>query len=266
MIFIIFLIVIVIWIGLGIIAYDIQPEVERAGQFGDMFGFSNSLFSGLALAGLLITIWFQREEIQIQREELQLTREEMREQTQQFANQKEEMAAQADFLRKQANILRRQRVQDSFFSMLKLHTDMTSSLQMNIGSPSVKGVKCIKHFVGVCENSVLNISEEEIEKRTAAFAEQINQYLKNYDVDFESYLFRIESLLELIDSSGLKDIEYLVNALRGCMYEYEEQFVWYTLQYSPASFVKLRILFKKYQLDISAHELQMRRFIDVVNS
>ena len=74
-IFVTFLAVVAFWIGSGIFVYDLYPEAEKAGQFGDMFGFINSLFSGLALAGVLITLWFQREEMEQQRKEIERQQE-----------------------------------------------------------------------------------------------------------------------------------------------------------------------------------------------
>jgi hypothetical protein len=60
------------------------PEQDSRGQFGDMFGAVNSLFSGLAFAGLIFTILLQRREfarrrreLVLQRQELALTREEL---------------------------------------------------------------------------------------------------------------------------------------------------------------------------------------------
>lgn len=49
---------------------------DRA-NFGDMFGAINSLFSGLALAGVVYAILLQRQELALQRQELELTRAEL---------------------------------------------------------------------------------------------------------------------------------------------------------------------------------------------
>lgn len=57
------------------------------GQFGDSFGSVNALFSGLALAGILVTIWMQREELKLQRTELALQREEMAKSREQLETQ-----------------------------------------------------------------------------------------------------------------------------------------------------------------------------------
>lgn len=53
------------------------PSWEERAQLGDLFGVINSLFSGLAFAGVIYTIYLQREELALQRRELQLTREEL---------------------------------------------------------------------------------------------------------------------------------------------------------------------------------------------
>jgi hypothetical protein len=67
---IIFAIVFVFWFISAIIVYYIRPEWLTRGQFGDMFGGINSLFSGLAFAGLIYTIMLQRNELALQRKEL----------------------------------------------------------------------------------------------------------------------------------------------------------------------------------------------------
>jgi hypothetical protein len=50
---------------------------DNRGTFGDSFGAINSLFSGLAFAGVIFTILLQRRELSLQREELNLTRKEL---------------------------------------------------------------------------------------------------------------------------------------------------------------------------------------------
>jgi len=59
-------------------------EVMTPGTFGDSFGVINTLFAGLAFAGLFYTIYqqgqqiaLQRNELSLQRKELELTREEL---------------------------------------------------------------------------------------------------------------------------------------------------------------------------------------------
>ena len=71
------IVVLALWLGnwvIGIYAFD---SWENRGQFGDLFGSINALFSGLAFLGLIYAILLQRKELSLQREELKLQREEM---------------------------------------------------------------------------------------------------------------------------------------------------------------------------------------------
>jgi hypothetical protein len=70
---------------------------ETIGSIGDSFGWLNALFSGLAFAGLIITVIMQREELGLQREDLRLQSEQMRE-------SRDELAKSADAQRDAANI------------------------------------------------------------------------------------------------------------------------------------------------------------------
>lgn len=66
------------------------------GQFVDMFGALNALFSGLAFAGIIFTIRQQKEELELQREELKMTREELAKSAD--AQQKSEVALNKQFI------------------------------------------------------------------------------------------------------------------------------------------------------------------------
>ncbi len=50
----------------------------KAGSLGDMFGMSNALFSGLALAFVVFTLFMQKEELKLQREEMSRQRKELK--------------------------------------------------------------------------------------------------------------------------------------------------------------------------------------------
>lgn len=65
-----------LWLGSSWAVTATISSWEVRGQFGDMFGAINSLFSGLAFAGIIVAILIQRAELQLQREELRLAREE----------------------------------------------------------------------------------------------------------------------------------------------------------------------------------------------
>lgn len=70
------LIIFSLWLGSGLLIY-LSFDEKLIGPVGDMFGAINALFSGLALAGIIYTIYLQHEELKLQREELKLTRKEL---------------------------------------------------------------------------------------------------------------------------------------------------------------------------------------------
>src|SRR5690606_31793689 len=83
-------------------------EMEQRGLFGDQFGGINALFTGLAFAGLIITIILQSQELRLQRQELRETRNE-------FIQQNE--------------TLKLQRFENTFFNLLDVHNKIVDNLK-----------------------------------------------------------------------------------------------------------------------------------------
>ena len=88
---------------------NIDCSTER-GTFGDMFGAVNALFSGLAFAGLIATLLYQREELKLQRKELNEQKLEFREQN---------------------KTLKRQRFENTFFNMLSLQQEIVANISFD---------------------------------------------------------------------------------------------------------------------------------------
>ena len=103
---------------------NIDCSTER-GTFGDMFGAVNALFSGLAFAGLIVTILYQKEELKLQREELKETRNELNAQKLEFQEQNKTM--------------KRQRFENTFFNMLSLQQEIVANLSFEYyASPNIR--------------------------------------------------------------------------------------------------------------------------------
>lgn len=107
-------IVILLYLGSWYYIDDLYNCTEQRGQFGDKFGAVNALFSGLAFAGLIFTIYLQKKELALQREELKQT--------------KEELKGQKDQLIEQNKTLRIQRFENTFFHMMELQQQIVSDL------------------------------------------------------------------------------------------------------------------------------------------
>lgn len=80
----------------------VQTNEAARGLFGDKFGAVNALFSGLAFAGIIFTIFLQRRELALQRSEIE----------------------------EQNETLRQQRFENSFFHLLSLHGSIVENLEL----------------------------------------------------------------------------------------------------------------------------------------
>lgn len=66
--------IITLWAISALLLFLVYDNQTDRGAFGDMFGAVNALFSGLALAGVIYTIFLQSKELSLQREEIKQTR------------------------------------------------------------------------------------------------------------------------------------------------------------------------------------------------
>ena len=87
---------------------------DDRGTFGDMFGAVNALFSGLAFAGLIITLIMQHEELGLQREEISQTND--------------ELAAQRKEFEAQTTTMKIQRFENTLFNLLSLQQKIVDNL------------------------------------------------------------------------------------------------------------------------------------------
>jgi hypothetical protein len=72
------ILVILLWITTFFIILIFNKYDSNSGVLGDSFGILNALFSGLAFAILIYTMFLQKEELKLQRKELELTRNELK--------------------------------------------------------------------------------------------------------------------------------------------------------------------------------------------
>ena len=175
--------VIVIWAMTFFVLF--MPE-SKQGIFGDMFGAVNALFSGLAFAGLIITLILQRRELALQRDELEQTRNEFVEQN---------------------KTMKRQRFENTFFNLMSLFQHITDNLEyeyLDGADPfTAKGREVFKKFY--------------LEKDNFDGSRGIKGYLEAKTVDrlfsysdfevFNHYFHFFDGILNYVDSSDLIENE-----------------------------------------------------------
>lgn len=86
--------VVAAWFLTPILVYFGLPAWTERGQFGDVFGAVNALFSGLAFAGLFWALRMQQEQVELQRTELSLQRDELRLQREEMIASRAELSNQ----------------------------------------------------------------------------------------------------------------------------------------------------------------------------
>ncbi|WP_430409821.1 hypothetical protein [Kordia sp.] len=72
------LIIIFLWLFSGVAISWIVPKLQDRGVIGDMFGAINALFSGLALAFVIYTVYLQSKQLDLQNKEIKNALEETR--------------------------------------------------------------------------------------------------------------------------------------------------------------------------------------------
>ena len=98
---------VILIIGLWLLNFFIAKPLTHRGTLGDMFGAVNALFSGLAFAGIIIALFFQRIDLKNQFEELHQTRKEFK---------------------KQNETLELQKFENRFFNLLSIHHQIVSDI------------------------------------------------------------------------------------------------------------------------------------------
>ncbi|KFF17784.1 putative phage abortive infection protein [Chryseobacterium sp. JM1] len=143
---------------------------EIRGTFGDMFGSVNAVYSGLAFAGIIITIYLQSHELKLQREELKETRQE-------FITQNE--------------TLRIQRFENTFFQMISLFNSITNNTIIKNSGNVYEGRSAYTRISDLIHHKARN--KALVSGNTNdSLADQINNYstdeiLKFYDDEYHTY-------------------------------------------------------------------------------
>lgn len=146
-------IALIVIVGLWLFTYYKLKDLSQTdrGTFGDMFGSVNALFSGLALAGIILTILLQKKELSLQRQELTYTRNEL--QRTADAQEKSEIA-----LNRQAENLKISAKLTALNTLFNYYADLEKSL----GQTSTTSYKA---EIKLKKNGYLKRIEDILEKK-----------------------------------------------------------------------------------------------------
>lgn len=203
-----------------------ELSINNSGVFGDSFGPLTSLFSGLAFAGLIITIVMQREELALQRQELNLTREELN-------GQKQEMQAQNETLKVQ-------RFENTFFKMLEfLESCRADVFFQAFQTTPTEGRDAIKALYNVFIDgflySLVQVSATNREKvfkeeckNIEGLSQEYKKFYAKYGDEIGQYYRTLYNILKLIDRADyIKEKTVYTNLVRAQLSRYELLLLFY---------------------------------------
>lgn len=120
-----------------LLVYHFYPGMTERGQFGDMFGALNAIFSGLALLGVIYAILLQKKDLELQREELKLTRDELSRTAKAQENSEKALLEQATSLKITAQLNGKSAILQHYNTLI----EMTNSARYGIDTASFNGQK-----------------------------------------------------------------------------------------------------------------------------
>jgi hypothetical protein len=245
------LLIITAWICTYYQLKDLDPNVR--GTFGDMFGSINALFSGLALAGIIITILLQQKELRLQRQELSETRQE-------FKIQNE--------------TLRIQRFENTFFNLLNIHHKIVSDIDYRYYKDKEKdqGLLDYSFQTKTEDKEVVVIEGRDVFRfRFNRFKESViddekgwlELYKEHYELaqtDFGHYFRNLYRMVKLVDTTdffydknSISDIDIFktkykyTSIIRAQVSDYELAWLFYNCL-SSNGIEKFKPLIEKYSL------------------
>ncbi|MCX6073233.1 MAG: hypothetical protein NTY39_02805 [Campylobacterales bacterium] len=186
----------VIWIASNL-SFSETPNLslQSFGVFGDSFNVLTSLFTGLAFAGVIISVILQTQELKEARDE--------------FRGQKE--------------ALENQEFDNKFFQMLNLLNNITERLTLDREGVIFKGKDIFLPLKDDFHQKIYNSYEQDVNSHTlkedkfSYFKDEFDDFNNTFDTTFKYYFINLYQILKYIDTySGSKDTakEY-TNMLRA---------------------------------------------------
>lgn len=180
--------VFILWLATPIMTVIFVSDVNRRGEAGDMFGSVNSLFAGLAFAGVIYSVRLQQHDLRILRKEADRTKALLEE------GQKNNAAQIA--LTKQANF------ESTLFKLLETFLSITTALELRERGGSFTGRQSLAVVVKQLQNSYreTNMQNADLSDEDAFYRAYEMTYKQNDHV-VGGYFTCLAAVLRFIDNA-----------------------------------------------------------------
>lgn len=221
------ILVIILIVGLWLLTFFLLKDYSPTdrGTFGDMFGSVNALYSGLALAGIMLSILLQRSEIKLQSLELKETRRE-------FETQNE--------------TLKIQRFENIFFNLLNQYHNIVNYTEENYYKPKENSHSTTQDYEMVHLKGRDTYAYHykkmliDLKKNEQNFEEVFNKHYNNFENDLGHYFRTLYRIIKIVDGADflygkslenkneIFEIKYMyVSILRSQISDYELAWIFY---------------------------------------
>lgn len=208
-----------------VVAFMSAKEASTAGEYGDMFGSVNALFSGFAFLGVVVAIFLQSQELRSQREVQ--------------TGQRKEMTVQNESLRKQ-------QFESMFFQMISLHNQIVNdldytdrnvvrgsqiSLQSMTGSTPKTKIKT-EVFRGrdvfkVLYKQFRSFVEKKDQADCNAVTTAYNEFYQKNSADLGHYFRNLYTVIKYVDGYAGSTPQVYVNIVRAQLSAFELVLLFY---------------------------------------
>lgn len=179
------------------------PNRQDAGTFGDSFGALTSLFTALAFAGLIFTLFVQKQELSLQRRE--------------FESLVIEQEKSNKILENQSNSIYRQNFENTFFNLLGEFRAIRDGISYHpFKGSSFYGKEAVEKMSGALFSRIDRTSSKDFQEEYAEF------YSENEN-NIGPYLRLFFHITSFIDTSEIVDKKFYTNILRAQLSSNESQ-------------------------------------------
>lgn len=192
---------------------DGGTDLSAFGLSGDFFGLSNAVFSALAFAMIIVTLWMQNYELKQQREELTITRDVFKQQQLEMKQQNES--------------LNRQTFENTFFGMLRVHSEIVAAVTARSGNTPKSG----REAFGVLISNLGSASQEHARtmksKKTAVSVESYEAWYLTHEDAIGHYFRTLYNMMRYIHESAGEQRRMYARLVRAQLSSNELQLLLY---------------------------------------
>lgn len=219
-----------------------SQSAENRGTFGDMFGFSNALFSGFALLGLVYAILLQRHEVSIAKREIKHTKEILDEQQKQ--------------LHRQNLLSEKQNFEATFFNLLSLFAQLTERMDLEI-APKKAGMTNItiedgKIFTGkdvfpIFSKLIWDSYGKKVIDDSSLHdcIKPYEDFYKSYNSELGHYFRTLYNIVKFVENSNIEHKRLYTNLVRAQLSDAEVEIIFHN-GLSKHGIDKFKPLIEKY--------------------